>query len=113
MPIAPIIRCRRSTRGEVTTVDMDLSLDFSQEMGMKVSPTLIAVNQILALSSQELQTAIKQEAEDNPAFEIVEHQVCSICGETLRGQICTNCVRLDPTRTQDTENFNFDEYAYN
>src|SRR5689334_6593288 len=91
---------------------MDLSLDFAQEMGMKVSPTLIAVNQILALSSQELQTAIKQEAEENPAFEIVEHQTCPICGETLKGTHCANCARLDPTRTQQTDNLTFDDYPY-
>src|SRR5689334_3912323 len=32
---------------------MDLSLDMSAEQTQRVSPTLIAVNQILALSSQE------------------------------------------------------------
>lgn len=95
-------------------MDMDLSFDLSQDMGMgmKVSPTLIAVNQILALSSQELQTAIKQEAEDNPAFEIVEHQVCPICGETLKGPNCGNCARLDPTRAESLDTFNLDDYSY-
>jgi DNA-directed RNA polymerase specialized sigma54-like protein len=95
-------------------VDMDLSFDFSQDMGqgMKVSPTLIAVNQILALSSQDLQITIKQEAEENPAFEIVEHQVCPICGDTLKGQSCGNCARLDPTRDQNPDNINYDDYSY-
>src|SRR5947209_10643974 len=72
---------------------MDLSLDMTQEQTVRVSPTLIAVNQILALSSQELQTAIKQEADENPAFEITEHQTCSLCGEVLKHGICTNCMR--------------------
>src|SRR5437764_819960 len=63
---------------------MDLSIDMTQEQTLRVSPTLIAVNQILALSSQELQTAIKLEAEENPAFEITEHQTCNLCGEVLK-----------------------------
>jgi RNA polymerase sigma-54 factor len=81
---------------------MDLSLDMTQEQTVRVSPTLIAVNQILALSSQELQVAIKQEAEENPAFEIVEHQTCSICGEVLRHGICLNCARPGNTPIQES-----------
>jgi RNA polymerase sigma-54 factor len=75
------------------TVDLDLTADMSPEMGMRVSPTLIAVNQILSLSSMELQKAIKLEAEENPAFEIVEHQTCPICGEQIRGNVCANCAK--------------------
>lgn len=94
-------------------MDMDLSLDYSQEMGMRVSPTLIAVNQILALSSQELQTAMKLEAAENPAFEIVEHQTCPICGETLKGTYCGNCARIDPTRAQQAlDGPSFDDFPY-
>jgi RNA polymerase sigma-54 factor len=74
---------------------MDLSLELNQtiEQTIKVSPTLIAVNHILALSSQELQALIKQEAEENPAFEIIEHQTCNICGEVLKNGICLSCSR--------------------
>src|SRR3954454_6128292 len=72
---------------------MDLSIDMTQEQTLRVSPTLIAVNQILALSSQELQAAIKQEADENPAFEITEHQTCSICGEVLKHGVCASCAR--------------------
>jgi RNA polymerase sigma-54 factor len=72
---------------------MDMSLDMVPEQTLRVSPTLIAVNQILALSSQELQAAIRQEAEDNPALEIVEHQTCSICGDVLKHGVCTSCSR--------------------
>jgi RNA polymerase sigma-54 factor len=72
---------------------MDLSLEMSAEQTMRVSPTLIAVNHILALSSQELQALIKQEADENPALEIVEHQTCSICGEPLKHGTCLNCLR--------------------
>jgi len=72
---------------------MDLSLDMSAEQTQRVSPTLIAVNQILALSSQELQVAIKQEADENPAFEITERQTCQICGEVLKNGACFSCAR--------------------
>src|SRR5438105_4017828 len=72
---------------------MDLALDMTFEQTLKVSPTLIAVNQILALSSQELQAAIKQEAEENPALEITERHTCAICGEVLNHGVCANCSR--------------------
>jgi RNA polymerase sigma-54 factor len=75
---------------------MDLSLDMIVEQQQRVSPTLIAVNQILALSSQELQTAIKQEAEENPAFEVTERHTCSICGEVLKNGVCVHCLRSSP-----------------
>jgi RNA polymerase sigma-54 factor len=72
---------------------MDISLEMNAEQTLRVSPTLIAVNQILALSSQELQAAIKHEAEENPALEIQERQTCNICGEVLRHGICVVCSR--------------------
>src|SRR5437870_5738330 len=72
---------------------MDISLEMNAEQTLKVSPTLIAVNQILALSSQELQAAIKQEAEENPALEITERHTCAICGEVLNHGVCANCSR--------------------
>ncbi len=72
---------------------MDISLDMGFEQSAKVSPTLIAVNHVLALSSQELQYLIKQEAEENPAFEIVENSTCTICGEVLKNGLCLSCSR--------------------
>src|SRR5437762_11817452 len=87
---------------------MDLSIDMMVEQTQRVSPTLIAVNQILALSSQELQAAIKQEAEENPAFEVVEHQTCTICGEVLKHGVCMNCLRTRPsadTRARSSDEF--------
>src|SRR5437016_4148721 len=88
---------------------MDLSIDMSVEQTQRVSPTLIAVNQILALSSQELQAAIKQEAEENPAFEVIEHQTCNICGEVLKHGVCTNCLRTRPSA--DTQARSSDEFS--
>src|SRR4051794_8069275 len=84
------------------------------EMGMRVSPTLIAVNQILSLSSMELQKAIKQEAEDNPAFEVVEHQTCPICGEQLRGGVCANCAKrpAGDAAASTLDGPTYDDYGY-
>jgi RNA polymerase sigma-54 factor len=75
---------------------MDISLDMSFEQSVRVSPTLIAVNHVLALSSQELQALIKQEAEENPAFDLIEHQTCAICGEVLSNGVCRGCLRRSP-----------------
>jgi RNA polymerase sigma-54 factor len=89
---------------------MDISIDMNVEQQMRVSPTLIAVNYILALSSQELQELIKQEADENPAFDIVEHQTCSICGEQLRNGVCVNCSRAAAQSTTSADVS--DEFAF-
>src|SRR6476620_5494840 len=72
---------------------MDISLEMNAEQTLRVSPTLIAVNQRLALSSLELQAAIKQEADENPALEIQERQTCNFCGEVLMHGVCAACSR--------------------
>jgi RNA polymerase sigma-54 factor len=94
---------------------MDLSLEMNVEQSVRVSPTLIAVNTILALSSQELQTLIKQEAEENPALEITENQTCPICGDQLRNGVCVNCLRSSAagSRTPDnSDDFNYSTLGY-
>jgi RNA polymerase sigma-54 factor len=89
---------------------MDLSLDLNLEQSARVSPTLIAVNHILALSSQELQTLIKQEADENPALELTEHHTCTICGEVLKNGVCFNC--LGGKSSVDTAHQSGDEFSY-
>ncbi len=94
---------------------MDISAEMNTEQNMRVSPTLIAVNTILALSSQELQTLIKQEAEENPAFEIIEHQTCAICGEHLHNGICLNCRQTTAgsrSNNDMSDDFNFGSFGY-
>ncbi|HVG00255.1 MAG TPA: RNA polymerase factor sigma-54, partial [Chloroflexia bacterium] len=82
-----------------------------QEQSARVSPTLIAVNHVLALSSQELQNLIKQEAEENPAFDIVEHHTCTICGEVLKNGVCLNCIR-NTSATSTPQASNPDDFGY-
>lgn len=94
---------------------MDISLDMGFEQSARVSPTLIAVNHVLALSSQELQNLIKQEAEDNPAFDITEHITCTICGDVLKNGVCLNCVRnnsTSPGASNQTDDFGYGASTY-
>lgn len=58
---------------------------------LKVTPKQIAANYILQLSSLELQTAINQELDENPALDQEEVQVCPLCGNALPGRVCLTC----------------------
>jgi len=74
---------------------------------MRVSPSLIALNQILALSSQQLQEEIRKELDDNPALELLERQTCPVCGNAYSGRACPRCmndaVGSAASRTSDTK----------
>src|SRR5687768_434590 len=88
---------------------MDVSLEMSVEQQVRVSPTLIAVNHVLALSSQELQVLIKQEAEENPALELIEHQTCGVCGEVMANGVCLVCMR---TKAPDQSEISGEEFGF-
>lgn len=68
---------------------MDLRLLPQQQL--KVTPKQIAANYILQLSSMELQDAINQELDENPALDLEEVQVCPLCGNPLPGRVCLTC----------------------
>ncbi|MEO8971672.1 MAG: hypothetical protein ABI406_08750 [Ktedonobacteraceae bacterium] len=55
------------------------------------SAQLIAANSILQLSAIELEQAIVQELDENPALEMVEQSVCRSCGGVLRSGYCPHC----------------------
>ncbi|HUS14526.1 MAG TPA: RNA polymerase sigma-54 factor [Chloroflexia bacterium] len=80
---------------------MDLSLQANQEQSLKVSPTLIVLNQLLALSSLELQQLVQQELADNPALVLVEGRPCPSCGVPSTAPLCPFCDR--PTATSSKE----------
>ncbi len=67
-------------------------MDLGLEQQTRVSPSLIAVNQILALSSQELQEEIQHELESNPALEMDERKLCPTCGGSYKGAVCQRCL---------------------
>src|SRR5919106_4829565 len=73
-----------------------MSIEVSQQlqpvMQVKVTPKQIAANYILQMSSVELQEAISQELDENPALEMTELPTCPICGSTVAGNYCTECM---------------------
>ena len=60
----------------------------SQRQEMKVWPRLIQANEVLQLSSQDLEQLIAKELEENPALELVEARRCDVCGTEMMGSIC-------------------------
>ena len=73
-----------------------MSIELSQQlqplMQAKVTPKQIAANYILQMSSVELQEAIAQELDENPALEMEELPTCAICGRPVVGNYCTECM---------------------
>jgi RNA polymerase sigma-54 factor len=72
---------------------LDQSLDMVAEQSARVSPTLIMVNQLLALSSLELQQMVHAELESNPALESMDMTTCTSCGAGTNGQYCPVCMQ--------------------
>lgn len=77
--------------------DMQMSMGMAVQMQMKASPALIALNNMLILSTLELQQMIQQEIEDNPALELIESDevLCQRCGRQLSGTTCMYCLQED------------------
>lgn len=78
-------------------MDMSMGMQMAPQMQMKASPALIALNNMLILSTLELQQMIQQELEDNPALELNEAQeeVCQRCGRHYTGTTCMHCLQED------------------
>src|SRR5919202_2456155 len=74
-------------------LELDLGQEYTPSQTIKVSPRLVAANYILELSSQELQQAISNELNDNPALELVEIPTCRVCGTEMQGSICPRCIQ--------------------
>lgn len=70
---------------------MELSLNQVQEQRQHISPSLIALTEILVMSSQQLQQEISKELADNPALELVERRTCMVCGTAYNGRACPRC----------------------
>lgn len=72
-----------------------MSIELGQQLvpsvQAKVTPKQIVANRILAMSSVELQQAIAEELDDNPALELVEEATCPTCGGPTFGGTCPNC----------------------
>src|SRR5487761_69064 len=59
--------------------------------GLQVDPRFIASNHLMQLSTLELEQAIRQELDENPALEMVERTSCRSCGALLRFGSCSSC----------------------
>jgi RNA polymerase sigma-54 factor len=73
-------------------MSIDLKQQLQPALQMRVTPKQIAANAILAMSSVELTEAIAAELEENPALEMQEQSTCPICGSTITGSHCTECL---------------------
>ena len=73
-------------------MSIELSQQLQPVMQAKVTPKQIAANYILQMSSVELQEAIAQELEENPALEMQDLPTCPICSSPVAGNYCTECM---------------------
>ncbi len=73
-------------------MSLELNQQLNPSLQVKVTPKQIAANYILQMSSVELQEAISQELDENPALEMLETSACPICGSPVTGNYCTECM---------------------
>jgi RNA polymerase sigma-54 factor len=73
-------------------MSIELKQQLQPALQVRVTPKQIAANAILAMSSVELTEAIAAELDENPALEMLEHSTCPICGATITGSHCTECL---------------------
>jgi RNA polymerase sigma-54 factor len=78
-------------------MDMSMGMSLLPQQQMKASPALIALNNMLVLSTLELQQLVQVELEENPALEQMESDeaLCSRCGRPLSGATCIYCLHED------------------
>lgn len=78
-------------------MDMSMGMQMTPQMQMKASPALIALNNMLIMSTLDLQQMIQQELEENPALELgeSEDEVCQRCGRPFTGSTCMHCLQED------------------
>jgi RNA polymerase sigma-54 factor len=72
-------------------------MSMAPEMGMRVTPALLNLAQLLSLPSMDLQQLVQQELADNPALDEVEtyEQACTRCGSFVIDGICVACASSD------------------
>ena len=61
------------------------------EMQQSFSPLLMQANHILSLSQAELEAAINDAIDENPALELEDCAVCPVCGRRTSGEPCATC----------------------
>src|SRR5215217_780486 len=87
---------------QTQTAHMEQNVEFQQSF----SPLLMQANHILSLSQTELEAAINEAIDENPALELEDCVVCPVCGRRTGGEPCATCrsaLREAPTVTRSDE----------
>ena len=79
---------------QTQSAHMEQNVEFQQSF----SPLLMQANHILSLSQTELEAAIGDAIEENPALELDDCAVCPVCGRRTGGEPCATCrsAAIDP-----------------
>ena len=77
---------------QTQSTHMEQNVEFQQSF----SPLLMQANHILSLSQTELEAAIGEAIEENPALELDDCVVCPVCGRRTGGEPCATCRSASP-----------------
>lgn len=69
----------------------NVAMDQTVEIQQNFSPLLMQANHILSLSQIELEAAINDAIDENPALELEDCVVCPVCGRRTNGEPCGTC----------------------
>lgn len=70
---------------------LNAAMDQTVEIHQSFSPLLMQANHILSLSQDELEAAINEAIDENPALELEDCVVCPVCGRRTSGEPCATC----------------------
>ncbi len=70
---------------------LNATMDQHVDMHQGFSPLLMQANHILSLSQTELEAAINEAIDENPALELEDCVVCPVCGRRTAGEPCATC----------------------
>ncbi len=82
---------------QTVSTHMEQTVDMQQSF----SPLLMQANHILSLSQTELEAAINDAIDENPALELEDVVACPVCGRRTGGEACATC-RSAPPEPQPT-----------
>jgi len=91
---------------------MQLYLAQQAETQQNITPQLIIANELLAMTAAQLEQTIAQQAVENPALEIEDHERCPYCGSPMQGKHCPYCLdrKALSDKNMDYEGWNYQDY---
>src|SRR5579885_1269707 len=87
---------------------MAQTLGMNTGMEQTLNPKMIAFYELLQQPSVELEQAIEQELQDNPALEVTAERTCPACGAIMLAATCREC-GYTPTKEDEVEEQNRDK----